>query len=50
MKGEIYCFINAKSLSLKMHDELAVFDIPQSTHTNNNKVEKIKMLTMIGTW
>lgn len=50
LKSEIYYFINAKPLSLAIHGELIVFDIPQNIHTNNNKVEKIKMLTMIGTW
>lgn len=50
MKGDMYCFINAKPLSSELHGELIVFGIPQNIHTNNNKVEKIKMLIMIGTW
>lgn len=50
MKGDMYCFINAKPLSLELYGELIVFGIPQNIHTNNNKVEKIKMLIMIGTW
>lgn len=50
MKGDIYCFINAKPLSLELHGKLIVLAIPQNIHTNNSKVEKIKMLIMIGTW